>query len=267
MDFKESFESFLRTHQWHNKLLDPITIYLDSSQNDTNVDNLLMSVTKIVETSLRENIQRKLSSKDKSPEVGIRLLDSAVHCHFIKSKDEPLYSLLFWILKEPRNLHHHEFQYHPVKSLQLFILQADHAIFEMEKIWQSQYRGEFKVEVHEEEKTIEVYEAKVYNFENEDITEDIKLDANFTFSNGKTGAIKLDSNGGGYKHGKYDYRGNAAGTLRIGLAGVTYDNTFVTQSGSTAFLVSNYQKCPKCGKVVQSQDWRCSFCGERFFIY
>jgi hypothetical protein len=266
-NFIKSFVTFLRSNNWHRFLLPVITVFLDSNHTDIDLDNFLMAITKKAEINLRTCIQRHQASAIRSKEVGIRLLDSAVHCHLIKNKEETLYALLFWILKEPRNLHHHEFSIHPLKTIILYTLQVDHALFEMDKLMQSTYRGEFKAEINDKNKEFLVYDVKVYDPNNNDITDDIKLEANFTFSNGKVGVSELRSNGEGNTFGRYNYRGNAAGTLRVELAGVTESSRITMTSGTTLYLSPNMKQCSHCGETIDESDWRCPRCGEHFYIF
>jgi len=67
--------------------------------------------------------------------------------------------------------------------------------------------------------------------------------------------------------GEYDYRGVTAGTISIRLAGVDGNTQFSTASGVTHFLRSGLRNCPKCGTLINENDWMCPKCGIIFNIY
>jgi len=267
LEYIRRFITFLQEHDWHNELRPNITTFLDSKHIETDVDNLLMGITKKVETVLRDSIQQHQGSTERTREVGIRLLNSAVHCHLIKNKEELLYALLYWILKEPRNIHHHDFKLHPLKNLILFMLQSDYAIGALKNLLASSFEGRFNLDINEDEKSIKISNVKVFCPDKTELPEDAKLEAFLTFSNGKGANVELKPNGDGRRSGKYDYRGASAGTVNVRLGGVVSTTTFTTASSSMVFLWPRYKNCPKCGATVSENDSRCPKCGHRFYIY
>lgn len=267
MNYVDRFVRFLREENWHEILIPAITTFLESKYTESDIDNLMMSASKSVETVLRSTLQRFQGSSTGLNISGEKLLESAVHCHLIESKEAPLYSLVSWIIKEPRNTSHHEFKLYPSKFLVLSILQADNAIRKIDELVTSRYDGSFKLELDEPNKKIILKDVQIFRPDKTNLPNSEKAEGFLTFTDKKTTGVGLKPNGDGTRSGEYDYRGDAAGTVWVNLRGINGKTPFVTMSGSTAYLSVNYKKCPNCERDIDDRATICPNCGNRFYIY
>jgi len=266
-DYIDKFVRFLKEVNWHEALIPPITTFLESKYTESDVDNLMMSSSKTVETVLRNTMQQLQGSTVGLNLSGERLLESAVNCHLIKNKDAPLYTLIFWIFKEPRNTAHHEFELYPYKFLVLSTLQADYAVREIDELTKSRYESSFKLELDEPKKEIRLNDVRIFRPDKTNLPSTEKAEGFLTFTNGKTASVALTPNTNGTRSGRYDYRGDAAGTIRVNLRGINGQKPFIAQSGSTAFISMQSKMCPKCGRSIDERASKCPHCGNRLYVY
>lgn len=226
-----------------------------------------MSVTKKVETTLKDSIEKTQGHPLPPRTSGIKLLDYALGCHLIKSKGDPLYSLLYWLLKEPRNTSHHEFIVYPYNSLVQFMLEANAAIQKTKDRIGTSYSGSFVLFFDPEKKTIEVNDVKVWRPNQIPLPSDQKVEATFKFSNGSMKTLPLRPNGGSSWKEKYDARGESAGTVWVGLRGVNHGKRFLVPSGSTTYLSPQIgETCPYCGHKLEFRGSICPNCGSRLYV-
>jgi len=95
-DYIAKFVRFLSDSSWNKSLLNPINTFLSGNYSLSEIDSLMMSVTKTVEKTLENAIARRRGSPvPRQYSYGIRLLNYALSCNFIKNKNEPIFSLLY----------------------------------------------------------------------------------------------------------------------------------------------------------------------------
>lgn len=260
------FLNFIREENWHEALIPSITVFSDSKHTVQDIDNLLMAVTKRVETFLKNSILQFQGSTSKSKYYGIRLLDYAIDCHLIKKKEEPLYHLIYWILKEPRNISHHIFSLYPLKTLKLFMLEVDHAIGSLDDLLKSGLKARFNLTIDEEHSEIAFYNVKVYSPNNELLPLDEKVEGYLYFSDERNIPVSLKPNGNGSRFGSYCYKGEAAGTIWARVGGVYQGERFLAPASSSAFLSPDYGTCPFCNSDIKPGSSICPYCGKRLRI-
>ena len=265
-EYVKKFLSFIREENWHEALIPSITVFSDSKHTLQDIDNLLMAVTKRVETFLRDSIQQFQGSTIRSNLWGIRLLDYAVNCHLIKNKEEPLYHLIYWILKEPRNISHHEFLLHPLKRLKLYMFQVDRAISSLDNLLKSNFKARYKITKDEENKEIKFEEVEVFTPDNILLSLDEKVEGYLYFPNGRNPNVQLKPNGNGTRFGSYNYKGEAAGTISARVGGIYQGERFLTSASSVVYASTDYGTCPFCNSDIEPGSSICPYCGKRLPI-
>jgi hypothetical protein len=252
-EYIKKFVKFLRDATWEKTLSQPIDNFKKAkSYTRTEIDNLLMSITKSVETTLKGAIKKLQAKPLPKKACGVELLNYALGCGLIKSKEDPLYSLAYYILKEPRNTSHHEFAIYPYNALVRFSLEANEAIEQIESRIRGRYAGTGIFSFNEKEKVIQVKKVKVQRPNGTQLPSNKKVEARFKLSNGSFKNLLLKPNGNGLFEGTYDARGLPAGTLWWDLIGIDEGGEhFTTSSANTAVLYPSIgTKCPKCGKLL-----------------
>jgi hypothetical protein len=261
----ERFVAFLGEHAWTSSLTPILRSFLESKHDENDIDTLITAITKKVETVLRDSIKEYQSSATESDLVGIALLDLAVNCHLIRSKEEPLYHTIYWVLKKPRNTSHHKFKMYPLKQLELILLQTDEAIEELRGLIKSEYVATSRIFVDPETSKIKI-KAKVFLPDRTAVPDSRKVMANLLFSDKTSVPLELRPETDGYRHAEYDYRGNSAGTLQVTYVAVEGTNRVFAQSEATLVIPWVSGKCPKCGNAIYFGHSRCSNCGETLYV-
>jgi hypothetical protein len=261
----ERFVTFLGEHTWHSSLTPMLTSFLDGNHDENAIDRLITAVTKKIETVLRDSIKEYQGSARESDLVGTALLNQAVDCHLIESKEEPLYHTIYWVLKKPRNTSHHRFKMYPLKQLELILLQADEAIDELRNRIRPEYDAASHIVIDPQETTIKI-KAKVFSPTKKVVPDEQKVEANLQFSNGRVVPLELRPQQDGYRHNEYDYRGNSAGTLTVAYSVLEGSKRSFVQVNSTLVIPWTSAICSKCGKEIQWGQGRCSNCGETLYV-
>jgi len=245
-----------------------ITDFLEGKRYSENeIDALMMSVTKRVETTLKDSIERYQGKSLPSKISGDKLLDHALGCHFIKNKEEPIYSLLYWTLKEPRNTSHHEFTTYPYNTLVQFMLEANMVIQRIRTLAEPGYSGRFDLSFDPNKKTLGIEYAKVWRPDDTDLPLNQKVEITFKFPDEAIKTLPLSPSNNGYWKGGYDARGESAGTVWANLRGVNHGRPFNIATGSTVALFPVVgENCPNCGKTIDYQTSICPKCGSRLRI-
>lgn len=267
-EYIQKFIRFLRDASWHRSILNLITDFLENQHYSlSEIDSLIMSVTKKVETSLRDAVARyQGSSVPSNSSYGVRLLDYAVRCGLIRSKKEPVYALLYWIFKEPRNTSHHEFVSYPYNTLVLFMSEANEAIERIENLIGPSYRSRFRMFYDEEKRKIKVEDVTVWRPNGTPLPADQKVEISMIFPDKTIKTIPLNYNEKHWK-GEYDARGIPCGTISGYVKGVDHGRHFVAPSGSTAVAYFPHgESCPNCGNVITSDNSICPNCGKRLLV-
>jgi hypothetical protein len=245
-----------------------ITSFLEAGRfTASEIDSLMMTITKNVESNLRGALARHLGNavpNDRS--YGIRLLDYAVDCHLIPSKEHPLYALLYWILKEPRNTSHHDFTSYPYNTLVMFMTEANEALEQIERMIKPTYGAYLRTNYDEKEKKIKIDNVRVLRPNGSPLPGDQKVEAILNFADKKVKTIPLTFGTDSW-HGEYDARGEACGTASCFLQGLNHGTHFVATSGSsiTVSFPAN-EPCPNCGEIVSSGTSVCPKCGKRLHL-
>src|SRR2546427_2713912 len=101
---------------WHPRIADLLADHLQRGiVSNTQVDELLMSATKLVESSLRDAIVER-SGGSVSSKGAQDIIQPAVQLGLLKSS-EPLTDLLRWFFGDPRNTSHHLFIENPTVTV------------------------------------------------------------------------------------------------------------------------------------------------------
>jgi len=265
----QKFIRFLRDANWHRSLLKMITDFLEGHRySASEIDSLMMSVTKAVETNLRDAVTRcQESPVPRNVSYGIRLLNYAVNCGLIRNREEPIYALLYWIFKEPRNTSHHEFVSYPYNTLVLFMSEANEALERIEHLIEYPYRAHFNMIYDQEEQKIKIENAKIWRPNGTPLPTDQKVEISINFPDRTLKTIPLSPHENGYWRGEYDARGQLCGTVYTYLGVVNHGTRFVVSSGSTiAVTFPSGESCPYCGSLITWDTSICPYCGKRLRV-
>ena len=268
-DYVEKFVRFLHDANWHKSLLDIITDFIEGHRYTVSeIDSLIMSVTKKVETSLLDAVVRHQgSSVPVQRSYGTKLLKYAVKSGLIQSPEEPVYSLLNWIIKEPRNTSHHEFVSYPYNTLVLFMSEANQAIEQIEHLIEDPYEAYFRMAYEEDEKKIKIENAKVLRPNGSTLPIDQKAEILLKFPNQMLKTVPLTPDENDNWKGEYDTRGEQCGTIWGYITGVNHGRHFETSSGSSiAVTFPLGESCPECGHPITSNTYICPNCGTRLKV-
>lgn len=266
-EYIRKFVRFLRDATWHIDLSDIINNFLESKQSDNEIDNLIMSITKKVETTLRESIEKIQGRSLPSRINGIKLLDYALDCKLIDNKDNSLYHLIYWLLKEPRNKSHHEFTAFPYNALVQFTLDADATIRGIKTRIDASYSGSFTLSFDPSNKVIQVQDVKIWRPDQTSLPSDQKVEGILRFQNGTMKTLPLSHDGQNSWKAEYDARGEPAGTLWVNLGGENHGKHFLATNTSAAFISPQIgEACPNCGKKIGFQVSTCPNCGYRLRV-
>jgi len=267
-DYIEKFVKFLSDTNWHKFLIDSINKYIIGCHSLTEIDKLFMSITKIIEMFLVDAVTKKQGSPVPSKfSYGIKLLNYAIQCRLIKSKDEPIYSLLYWIFKEPRNTSHHNFLIYPYNTLVMFMTEFNEAMERIENLVQSSYRANFNTRYNQTDKKIEIENVQVWIPDGTPLPDNQKVEAAIKFSDQRTKTTPLEYNGTYWK-GNYDTRGLVCGLGSVYIQGVNRTENFVVTSGSVVVISFPIgQNCPNCRRTITSNTYFCPYCGAQLTIY
>jgi len=254
---------------WNKSIVTSITKFLNiKSPTKDDVDSLIMTVTKMVETKLRDTLAIHLGTSvpnDKS--YGVRLLDYAVDSHLISSKSETIYSLLYLILKEPRNTSHHTFKTYPYKTIVMFLCEVNEAIERIDSLIKPTYVSYLSTNYYPSTKKI-IVEANILRPDMTVLPHDQKAEVVLHFPQGRVKTIPLTGGALNTWTAEYDARGEACGTASCFIRGFDKTIPFVASSGAS-FVVSYPvgQKCPHCGNEIGVLFTSlCPHCGKELSI-
>jgi hypothetical protein len=154
------FHPLLGKVKWHRSLAIIIQDFLNN-ENFTNItiDKFLSSVTKGIETYLREAVQSFLGVKIPTERsYGLNLLNYAKTKDFIpepKRGANSIFHLIYWFFEKPRNLTHHSFTDFQLPTINLIICSANYILTEIDHLKQElnfydanrqiEYRPEFDI--------------------------------------------------------------------------------------------------------------------------
>jgi len=254
---------------WNQSIVGTITSFLSKPGHTINdVDSLMMVVTKEVESKLRETLAKHLGRPlpdDKS--YGTRLLDYTVDCHLIQSKEEPIYALLYLILKEPRNTSDHTFTNYPYKTIVMVISEANEALERIDTLIQPKYSSFLRANYDLPNKRINI-EAQIFRPDRALLPDDQKAEVTLNFPNNRVKTVPLSPDSLDTWKGEYDVRGETCGTVSLFVRGFDNGNAFLASSGSSipVYYPVGYP-CPNCrSPVVASFVSICPKCGKQLEI-
>lgn len=223
------------------------------------VDEIIMSMSKLVESRLKEAIENATGTSA-GDATGSDLLTMAVGSGLIRSRDEPLYHFLFWYFGERRNPAHHDFGNYSVSELLNFIMNTQDALEKVDEIRRvpRYVDAQFHVanDMHSGRVTITVDNlSRAGN----PITEG-RLEAVIRRPDGVASSVPLlRSNPGSPWVGSYEYRGLVIGTYRFRIQGSDQLGLFTTSSGSTISV--SPRTCVKCTQNLDAFSLVCPRCG------
>lgn len=261
------FVRFLQDATWDATLRPAIIDFIMGKRYTVNeIDNLIMSATKSVETTLKKTIATIQSKSVPKTIFGVNLLNHALGCGLVKGKNDPLYSLIYYLLREPRNTSHHEFTVYTFNAIAQFMLETNAAIQQIKSRKRGDYTGTLDFSF-DDGKTIKIEKARVLRPNGTQLPPDQKVEVRFTLSDNSAKTILLKPDKNGFFVGDYDARGLPAGTLWWDLIGVDEGKPFTTVSGSLAVMYPSIgTKCPNCDVLIDYGSWVCSHCGYRLTI-
>lgn len=192
---------------WNKSIVGDITISLNKkNQTKDDIDSLVMAVTKKVETRLRETLAKHLGRNvPRERDHGIGLLDYAVDSHLIRSKNEPIYYLIYLILKEPRNSSHHTFPDYPFKTTAMVISEANEALQRIDTLIQPAYSSHLHTNYDPANKKINI-KTEILKPNGTFLSQDQKVEVTLQFQN-SVKTVPLTYGSVNTWIGEYDVRG------------------------------------------------------------
>ena len=135
----EKLNTVLGFVKWNAALTPLIQDYFNRTDfSQTSVDGLLMSVTKAVETSLRDAVAKFTSATVPAESgYGINLLNYAKNKGFVQEArrgSDCIFSLMYWFFEKPRNKCHHFFADFPLPTYIAIISTANFILNEIERL-------------------------------------------------------------------------------------------------------------------------------------
>jgi hypothetical protein len=224
-----------------------------------------MLTTKQVENILRTSIEKSRGSSPPPNVSSERLLNYALGGHLLRDKRDPLYSLMFWLFKEPRNTSHHEFRLYPYNYLVQSMSEANFAIRNIKTRTISGYMGNFSSNFNQSDTSIEWSNVRIRRPGNTPLSLDQKVEGLLKFQDGSFKNVSLVSDGVSGWKGKYDARGDRMGTVWVGLRVVEQGNYYNISSGYAINATPTSGKsCTACGRTVYAS--RCPYCGNPMYL-
>jgi hypothetical protein len=138
-DWIERLNAFLISAKWNSNLALIIQDYMNRKEYTlTTVDGLLMGITKQVETTMREAVNKfTLATVPSESSYGIELLNYAKNKGLIpepKRGSGALYALIYWFFENPRNISHHIFTDFSLTAHMMFTSTANYIMNEIERL-------------------------------------------------------------------------------------------------------------------------------------
>jgi hypothetical protein len=236
------------------KVSDALNRGFDSDQS---VDELLMTLSKMVEARLKKVIEDFTASTVQS-RTGRETLDKAVDYHLIRDNNEPVYHLLSWYFSYRRNPTHHTFTSYSPHNLVSYVMGTQEAL---ENVEQLATRPSFAKASFQFTQDIQ---GGRYAFRVDEIIHhssrvgEARLDVVVKAPNGGIVRVPLTESSGSWS-GVLDCRGWATGSYPFHFRGEYSSGFFLTSSGS-AFTVSS-RNCQNCHSPLGAFSTTCSTCG------
>jgi len=232
------FTCFLEGKKWQRDLGEKIANHLskkDPSLQD--VDELMMTITKLVERKLEEAIEKHSGCnvpEDKA--YGVKLLSLGVESGLLPSRDDDAYHLLAWFFHEPRNVSHHQFSDFPLLTLVTFVSTANYLLTEIDELTRSPRDIDIRFQaLHDVElRTLKITDVSPTRM-GEPVQLNAKLEIHMKDPNGLIKIIPMPS--GGPPVLEYNTRGDTGGTYLVTLAAITPDGFRYRSSGSVTYTL------------------------------
>ena len=221
------------------------------------VDDLVMSSSKLVETSLKEEVELSLGVNVGARATAINVLDLAVGRGLVANRDDPLYHFLFWYFKERRNPPHHTFPSYDVHELLDFIVATEEALDNVEALAAGSVGSKFRLDndLGQRRYTITVDEISRGGVPFQDATAEVMVtNPDRTFRN-----IPLVFDQGRWA-GIIDYRGWATGSYSLRVRGRDSNGVLFTSSSGSTFNLSA-RTCSNCNANIGMFSFVCQNCG------
>lgn len=268
-EYINKFLKFLKDANWCDSLLPTINQFINESQyTKIVIDNYVMNITKNVETTLRSSINQKQRTKVPNTICGTALIERALGCKLIEKKEDPLYGLLVYIIKEPRNTSHHEFKIYPFNSLVQFSLEANKAIIKINSRTkeEDEYFANFLVTYEHTSKNIVIDNLSIVRPDGSKLPTDQKVEIELKTQNDSFKTFPLEPKNGDFWNGRYDARGLNLGTVTVHAFGVDNGIDFHAVGGTVTVLSLSNTKCPFCGKIITHSTCICNSCGNQLSV-
>jgi len=232
------FTCFLEGKKWQRDLSEKIANYLskkDPSLQD--VDELMMTITKLVERKLEGAIERHTGSNvPKEKAYGMKLLALAVDSGLLPSRNDDRYHLMAWFFHEPRNLSHHQFSIFPLLTLVTFVSTANCLLTEIDELTRSPKDIDIRFQASHDS---ELRKLKITDVSLTKMGEPVQLDAKLEIylrdPNGLIRTIPMPS--GRPPVFEYNTQGDTGGTYIVTLAAITPDGSRYRSSGGITYTL------------------------------
>jgi hypothetical protein len=267
-EYIEKFVRFLQDATWHESLLDIITEFIEKSgQTNSDLDSLIMSATKKVEESLRNSVSKKIGTAVPPTEsYGQKLVNYAITCDLIKDYYQPIYALLSWLFKEPRNTSHHSFVSYPYNSLVLFMSEINEALERIDNLVVTPYSANLRMNFDPSVKKLLIGNVKIVRPNGTFLPTSEKAEISLRFPQQGWKTVPLVPDGKDYWKGEYDARGEYCGTIWGSVRGVDKGSGFVASGAANTTVGFASTSCPNCGGSVALGAYTCPHCGRRLTI-
>jgi hypothetical protein len=236
-EWLEKLNIILSSVKWNNALTIVIQDYLNHTDfTQESVDALLMSVTKLVETSLRDAVAKYIQATvPRESSYGTNLLNYAKTKGFIpqpKKGSDFIYCLMYWYFEKPRNLCHHFFADFPLPTYITIVSTANFILNEIERLSNEKnyFTAKTNIDYNQASEQLCISVAEIRKADLEDIIPSA-LEMNLINPDKSTKVYPLQYTGGEWNL-QMSTEGLMPGTYSVNLVGRTKEEKFNISSGS-----------------------------------
>jgi hypothetical protein len=246
---------------WNHRLANLLADHLSRGiSSKMQVDELLMSTTKLVEDSLREAIEER--SGGNVAVTGPQALIPLAVTHGLLKSTEPLTELLRWYFGEPRSTSHHLFVEHPVVVVLTWLGNADTLLAELDQRRATRIVP-FDLSVQPQSGSALEVQAFLPMSAAAALAQNPKVEGVIYYPekgrNRVSKAFPMEPAGSGHWTGEYDTRDLPVGTASLSIHGIDASGPYVASSGTVVTVT--YGLCPHCGYYGRTLTSPCPSCG------
>lgn len=237
----QKFNETVRDVSWNKALAEEIQDYLNRQNYSLKaIDKLLMAVTKLVESGLREAV-RDFTGEEipRNKRHGIDLLNYAKSKGLIpepRRGTDRVYYAMYWYMSTQRNTTHHVFTNFGLPALMLLVSTGNYILDQIERLAKSNefYKAKISAEYDATNYIMRIsVEDIIKGDENANVA---SMDAHLKAPDKAIRTIPLQKNEFRWQTQINTY-GYALGTYRVDVAGYTDNKVRFTVSGSTIVVL------------------------------